>query len=68
MPRTEEVRNHFTIQKTLSRGPEWNELYRAGKDFNDGPVGMLAGTSSGEPVYGPGGGPTGAAEELGGLL
>ena len=31
-----------TVQKFLSRGPEWHELYRAsrmpGKDFNDQPV------------------------------
>lgn len=71
------------VSKTLSRTPEWSQLacqhrqYRAAKDFNDQPVGSLAGASSGSAVYGPPqGGPTpggagsalpGAAEELGGL-
>ncbi len=64
------------VTKTLSRGPEWSELasqhqqLRA-KDFNDQPVGYLAGASNGTPTYGPPGGAgsslAGAAEELGGL-
>ena len=60
-----------TITKTLSRGPEWHQLYRAsrmpGKDFNDQPVGMLDGSSDGKPAY-DSGGFSGAAEDLGGLL
>jgi hypothetical protein len=66
-----------TITRLASRTPEWKELgsqwkaqqqQQPGKDFNDQPVGHLAGASNGNPTYGPPGGWSGAAGELGGLL
>jgi hypothetical protein len=54
--------------KTASRTPEWSELgrqWKAGKNFDDSPVGMLAGSTEGSPVYGPPGGTSGAAADLG---
>jgi hypothetical protein len=57
------------ITKTLSRGPEWQELGRqyqatAGKDYDDSPTQWLAGSDQGSPVRGPGG-MTGVSGALG---
>ena len=57
-----------TLYKTASRTPEWSELgrqWKAAKNFNDAPVPWLAGSTEGSPVYGPPGGTSGAAADLG---
>jgi hypothetical protein len=54
--------------KTASRTPEWSELgrqYKAGKNFDDSAVPWLAGSTGGSPTYGPPGGISGAAADLG---
>jgi hypothetical protein len=59
------------VMKTVSRTPEWSQMAgeyqkQREKDFNDAPVGWLAGSSNGAPIYGPPQGVSGALGEIAG--